>query len=75
MARSRGIVTVDPDRCKGCSLCVAVCPSGVLSLVEGINPKGYHPAEATSPAACTACALCAQMCPDLCIVVAREEAP
>jgi 2-oxoglutarate ferredoxin oxidoreductase subunit delta len=73
MARFRGIVTIDPDRCKGCSLCVDACPFHVLSIGKGINAKGYHPAEVAAPESCTACALCAQMCPDVCIVVAREE--
>lgn len=53
------------DRCKGCGLCVDVCPKHVLALDESIvNELGYHPVRLTDAAACTSCALCARICPD-----------
>jgi 2-oxoglutarate ferredoxin oxidoreductase subunit delta len=53
------------DRCKGCELCVHVCPKQVLVLDTAIvNHLGYHPVRLTDPAACTSCALCARVCPD-----------
>ena len=53
------------DRCKGCGLCVAVCPRKVLELDTLIvNALGYHPVGLTDSAACTSCALCARVCPD-----------
>lgn len=53
------------DRCKGCALCVAVCPKHVLELDLGtVNGLGYHPVRLTDAAACTSCALCARVCPD-----------
>jgi 2-oxoglutarate ferredoxin oxidoreductase subunit delta len=53
------------DRCKGCGLCVDVCPKHVLALDPGVvNPLGYHPVRLTDAAACTSCALCARICPD-----------
>jgi 2-oxoglutarate ferredoxin oxidoreductase subunit delta len=53
------------DRCKGCGLCVAVCPQGILELdVSIVNELGYHPIQLTDAAACTSCALCARVCPD-----------
>lgn len=53
------------DHCKGCGLCVAVCPQHVLELDPVVvNPLGYHPVRLTDAAACTSCALCARICPD-----------
>ena len=53
------------DRCKGCSLCIAACPKGILELdVATVNALGYHPVRLTDAAACTSCALCARVCPD-----------
>jgi 2-oxoglutarate ferredoxin oxidoreductase subunit delta len=56
---------IDLDRCKGCSLCVAACPKGILELdISIVNELGYHPIRLTDAAACTSCALCARVCPD-----------
>jgi len=53
------------DRCKGCGLCIAVCPKGILELdVSTVNDLGYHPVRLADAAACTSCALCARICPD-----------
>jgi 2-oxoglutarate ferredoxin oxidoreductase subunit delta len=53
------------DRCKGCGLCVEVCPRNVLALDESVvNVLGYHPVRLIDPGACTSDALCARVCPD-----------
>jgi len=53
------------DRCKGCELCVHICPKHCLALDETVvNGLGYHPIRLTAAAACTSCALCARICPD-----------
>ncbi len=68
----RGRVSFKEDICKGCGLCVSVCPVGILSLnTEKINVKGYHPSTVVDPSKCTACTNCAMICPDLVITVER----
>jgi len=58
------------DSCKGCGLCVDVCPQHCLALDESVvNLLGYHPVELTDAAACTSCALCARICPDVTFTV------
>jgi 2-oxoglutarate ferredoxin oxidoreductase subunit delta len=65
-------VTFNEDRCKGCGLCVSVCPKKILQLSKDkINPKGYRPAEITNQDTCIACAFCATICPDVVITVEK----
>ncbi|KUO63175.1 MAG: hypothetical protein APF84_09540 [Gracilibacter sp. BRH_c7a] len=61
------------DLCKGCSLCVSVCPTNVIHLAEHINVRGYRPAEVNEQHKCISCAACARICPDVVITVFREE--
>lgn len=70
----KGKAIVDRERCKGCSLCVVVCPFGVLELSGEHNSSGYPVAAMAHPEKCTGCALCAQTCPDVAIEVYRERA-
>jgi NAD-dependent dihydropyrimidine dehydrogenase PreA subunit len=59
----RGFVTIVDDLCKGCALCVAYCPPGVLSTAPGLNRNGYHPA-LFAGTGCTGCAVCFYVCPE-----------
>lgn len=65
-------LTFKTDNCKGCGLCVSVCPKHVLELSQDkINKKGHHPVEAVRPDDCIGCKSCAIMCPDCIIKVER----
>ena len=64
--------TIDEKICKGCGLCVSVCPKKILRLApDRMNDKGYNPAEVTDQAACIACAMCGIICPDSAITVEK----
>ena len=72
MAKIKGAVKVNQERCKGCDLCVVACPVDVLKLQpKEVNNKGYHYAYMHNPEACIGCASCATVCPDGCIEVYR----
>ena len=72
MAKVKGAVTVNQERCKGCDLCVEACPTDVLMLQpKEVNNRGYHFACMKNPDACIGCASCATVCPDGCIEVYR----
>ncbi len=69
MAKFRGAIVVDNEKCKGCGLCVAACPTKVIDLHPDENGKGYHYAYMKEPEACIGCASCATVCPDSVISV------
>jgi 2-oxoglutarate ferredoxin oxidoreductase subunit delta len=62
-------VVFDQERCKGCGLCVAVCPVKIISISQHINWQGYRPAGVNQQEKCTACTLCGRVCPDTVIEV------
>lgn len=67
-----GKIIIDTERCKGCGLCVTVCPKGCIIISKRSNKSGYFPAQAGN-ADCTGCAMCAIICPDAAIEVYRDE--
>ena len=71
--KRRITITIDETICKGCGLCVSVCPRHAMSLADHINARGFHPAALTDPDSCTGCAQCAIMCPDACIRIVKES--
>ncbi|MHB1315665.1 MAG: 4Fe-4S binding protein [Christensenellales bacterium] len=64
-------VTFNVEVCKGCGLCISVCPKKIIELGSYINSKGYHSAAITDMNACIACASCARICPDCVIEVEK----
>lgn len=71
---AKGRVSFKEDLCKGCNLCVTVCPVKILELDKSkLNAKGYHPAGVIDNEKCIACQNCALMCPDLVITVERLD--
>lgn len=64
-------VSFREDRCKGCGLCVEVCPKKIVELKKNLNQKGYHPAGVSDMDKCIGCAFCATICPDCVIKVEK----
>lgn len=66
--------TINENLCKGCSLCIAVCPKKIIHLKQDqLNAKGYTPAYITEEdmEQCIACAFCGIICPDSAIEVEK----
>ena len=64
MAKREGFVVVEADRCKGCSLCVVVCPTHSMRMGTTINRLGYHSVEFQEGTGCTGCGVCYYACPE-----------
>ncbi len=64
--------TINELICKGCGLCVSVCPKKLLALdLKRLNPKGYNPAVVDDMEKCIGCAMCGIICPESAITVER----
>jgi len=82
-----GKIVIDTERCKGCALCVVVCPKSCIVISKKSNKNGYFPAQPVSAdrrpvesgvegatnTDCTGRALCAIICPDVVIEVYRDD--
>ena len=65
-------VIINRERCKGCGLCIDVCPRKILFFAEEVNRKGVHPVRAKTPDQCSGCRLCVTVCPDVAIKIIDE---
>ena len=71
MAKVKGDIIIDIEKCKGCELCAAACPQESLELSRKLNSKGYHYIVKIEDN-CTGCVNCALVCPDGIIKVYRR---
>ena len=59
-------LTIYPQWCKGCGICVGFCPKDALALEEGRITVAR-------PESCIGCRLCEKLCPDYAIYFVAEE--
>ena len=68
-------LVIDESRCKGCNLCVLVCPYGIFAEGTELNSRGIVSPVLDRPERCTNCRLqalsgrmlcggCRRICPD-----------
>jgi len=68
-----GKIVIEMERCKGCGLCITVCPRNSIAISQESNQNGYFPAQPKN-IDCTGCTRCAIVCPEGIIEVYLEEA-
>ncbi|MFA7692716.1 MAG: 4Fe-4S binding protein [Candidatus Hydrogenedentes bacterium] len=68
-SKPSGFIEIDPEKCKGCYLCIPACPPKLIHSGTALNKAGYYPAIPGDMTKCTACGLCWQVCPDAAITV------
>lgn len=62
-------IKINPEKCKGCFLCLEFCPKKLIQESKGLNKKGVKFAEFVDDGSCLGCQMCAVICPDCCIEV------
>lgn len=73
MSKSEGKIIIDGDRCKGCGLCIDVCPKKNLQLSDEEDLRGIRVACCRDSEACNACKFCYEVCPDVAITVYKPK--
>jgi len=66
-------IRIDDQYCKGCFLCLEVCPKKVLGRGNQRSRAGYSMPQVESLKDCISCLLCELTCPDLALTVVTEE--
>lgn len=59
----RGRISIRFEECKGCGLCMTVCPVHCLICREDLNSQGFAPADYIGHG-CTGCGICFYVCPE-----------
>ncbi len=66
-------ILIDDRYCKGCHLCIAVCPRQVMARGEKRSRAGYAMPQVTRLEECISCMLCEMTCPDMALTVVQEK--
>jgi NAD-dependent dihydropyrimidine dehydrogenase PreA subunit len=66
-------LVVNETWCKGCRICVDLCPNHVLAMIE--SPDRWEGAivRVTAMDSCNGCGVCEDECPDFAITVFKPE--
>jgi len=67
------MIEIDVLLCKGCEICIEMCPVDVFSQSDELSPKGYYLPKVESEDDCNYCRLCEKMCPEFAIHVVKVD--
>jgi len=68
-------IVVITERCKGCGICISMCPKKVLESSTEVNSYGYNYTQPVKVENCIGCKFCEIYCPDFAIYVKPSEKP
>ncbi|MEO0076242.1 MAG: ferredoxin family protein [candidate division WOR-3 bacterium] len=66
-------IRINQNWCKGCGLCLEICPKNVYDRDVKVSSKGFREIIIKKPEACTRCLLCELLCPDLAITIEKNK--
>jgi 2-oxoglutarate ferredoxin oxidoreductase subunit delta len=66
-------IVIDEEKCKGCGICVALCPLKVLVKSDKISPQGFNLPSPINRDKCSGCRICEYYCPDFAIYIIEGE--
>lgn len=66
------MVQINKDACKGCGICIVMCPVKILEFSGELNNRGVHFPKITDEEKCTKCENCMIYCPDFAMVVSED---
>ena len=67
------IIHLNREICKGCGICIDVCPVKLYKRGDEISPKGYVLTDIAFPEKCIGCKNCELLCPDQVIFIEEVE--
>ncbi len=66
-------IDIDKALCKGCGICLKICPKKVYAISKTRNSYGSPMPQAVSENECIICRMCERLCPDGAINVEEER--
>ncbi len=66
-------IIIDKSLCKGCAICIDVCPRKTLDKSDEINEYGLFYPKVVDIDSCIVCRLCELYCPDFAIEVYADD--
>ena len=67
------MIHIDEKLCKGCDICISICPTNVFETSNKLNEKGYIIPIPVREDKCIKCRLCEIICPDFAIHILDGE--
>lgn len=66
-------LAIETEACKGCRLCIDICPNQVLEFSTELNAGGVPYPLVKKPGDCIGCRSCTLVCPDVCIEIYETD--
>ncbi|TFG33802.1 4Fe-4S dicluster domain-containing protein [Candidatus Thorarchaeota archaeon] len=73
MPRKAKQIDIDPKMCKGCHICISICPQHVFEKSSEVDNRGFFLPIVVKLEACKVCRLCELECPDFAISVVEAD--